>query len=226
MGDLLNVVFEELLTAAYDFGASLLKWGGDAVLLHYDGDGPRRARRRRRVDMQASMRRIGRLPPRAARSGSACRSACTPGRSTSCSSAVTTANCRHRTGGDGRPRRWRRSPQRGQIVISPQTAAPLPARCIGAARGGGFLLATAPAVLETPNRTPKRSGVDLGQAVSAHVREHLRSGRSSTSTASSRSASSSSPARTSCSPSRARTRSLRPSPTSSTRYRRRHTRTR
>jgi class 3 adenylate cyclase len=32
MGDLLNAAFDELLTAAYDFGASLIKWGGDAVL--------------------------------------------------------------------------------------------------------------------------------------------------------------------------------------------------
>ena len=38
MGELLNAAFDELLTAAYDFGASLIKWGGDAVLLLFDAD--------------------------------------------------------------------------------------------------------------------------------------------------------------------------------------------
>ena len=38
MGDILNGVFEPLLAAAYDQGAGLLTWGGDAVLLLFDGD--------------------------------------------------------------------------------------------------------------------------------------------------------------------------------------------
>src|SRR5580704_14682021 len=38
MGDLLNATFEVLLSAAYDYGANLVKWGGDAVLLLFDGD--------------------------------------------------------------------------------------------------------------------------------------------------------------------------------------------
>src|SRR6201999_2123961 len=38
MGDLLNTAFDALLTPAYDFGANLIKWGGDAVLLLFDGE--------------------------------------------------------------------------------------------------------------------------------------------------------------------------------------------
>ena len=38
MGDLLNSTFARLLVPAYDYGAALLKWGGDAVLLLFDGD--------------------------------------------------------------------------------------------------------------------------------------------------------------------------------------------
>ena len=38
LDDILNAVFEELLSVAYDDGAGLIKWGGDAVLLLFDGD--------------------------------------------------------------------------------------------------------------------------------------------------------------------------------------------
>ena len=38
MGDVLNMIFEQLLAAAYEYGAGLVKWGGDAVLLLFDGD--------------------------------------------------------------------------------------------------------------------------------------------------------------------------------------------
>src|SRR5690348_18041790 len=37
-GEILNDVFEALLSSAYDFGAGLVKWGGDAVLLLFNGD--------------------------------------------------------------------------------------------------------------------------------------------------------------------------------------------
>ena len=92
MGDLLNVVFEQVLTAAYDFGASLIKWGGDAVLLLFDGEDHAQRAARAAWGMQAAMRPSAgcRRPP--AWCGSACRSACTPHRSTSCSSAAGTAS--------------------------------------------------------------------------------------------------------------------------------------
>jgi class 3 adenylate cyclase len=61
MGDLLNAAFDELLTAAYDFGASLIKWGGDAVLLLFDGDDHPARAAHAAWNMQAVMRRIGRL---------------------------------------------------------------------------------------------------------------------------------------------------------------------
>ena len=38
MGDILNHVFGELLDSAYQYGAELLKWGGDAVLLLFRGE--------------------------------------------------------------------------------------------------------------------------------------------------------------------------------------------
>ena len=47
--DTLDSVFKALLDEAYAWGAGLLKWGGDALLLLFDGDGhPERAARARR----------------------------------------------------------------------------------------------------------------------------------------------------------------------------------
>ena len=39
MRDTLDGVFNALLDEAYDWGAGLLKWGGDALLLLFDGPG-------------------------------------------------------------------------------------------------------------------------------------------------------------------------------------------
>ena len=44
MSDILNVTFADLLAVAYNDGAGLVKWGGDAVLLLFQGDGPCAAR--------------------------------------------------------------------------------------------------------------------------------------------------------------------------------------
>src|SRR5215469_13408030 len=39
MADLINSTFEPLLAAAYSYGAGLIKWGGDATLLLFEGSG-------------------------------------------------------------------------------------------------------------------------------------------------------------------------------------------
>ena len=61
MRDTLNGVFIALLDEAYDYGAGLLKWGGDALLLLFDG--PRHEERSCRAawEMQQTLDRVGRL---------------------------------------------------------------------------------------------------------------------------------------------------------------------
>ena len=61
LNDTIDGCFTELLSAAYEHGAGLVKWGGDAVLLLFDGDehAPRAARAA--AGMQRTMRAIGRL---------------------------------------------------------------------------------------------------------------------------------------------------------------------
>ena len=59
--DTLDGVFNALLDEAYLWGAGLIKWGGDAFLLLFDG--PEHARRAARAawEMQLTIERVGRL---------------------------------------------------------------------------------------------------------------------------------------------------------------------
>ena len=61
MRDTLDGVFTALLDEAYDWGAGLLKWGGDALLLMFDG--PQHPERAARAawEMQRTIDRVGRI---------------------------------------------------------------------------------------------------------------------------------------------------------------------
>jgi len=61
MRDTLDGVFTALLDEAYDWGAGLLKWGGDALLLMFDGPGHQARACRAAWEMQRVIERVGRL---------------------------------------------------------------------------------------------------------------------------------------------------------------------
>lgn len=61
MRDTLDGVFTALLDEAYDWGAGLLKWGGDALLLMFDGPGHAWRASRAAWEMQRTIDRVGRL---------------------------------------------------------------------------------------------------------------------------------------------------------------------
>jgi class 3 adenylate cyclase/tetratricopeptide (TPR) repeat protein len=61
MGETLNAIFDAVLSPAYDFGAGLLKWGGDAVLLLFEDELHASRACRAAVEMQAAIRRSGRI---------------------------------------------------------------------------------------------------------------------------------------------------------------------
>ena len=61
MRDTLDGVFRALLDEAYDWGAGLLKWGGDALLLMFDGPGHAWRASRAAWEMQGTIDRVGRL---------------------------------------------------------------------------------------------------------------------------------------------------------------------
>jgi class 3 adenylate cyclase/tetratricopeptide (TPR) repeat protein len=61
MRDTLDGVFTALLDEAYDWGAGLLKWGGDALLLMFDGPGHPERAVRAAWEMQRTIDRVGRI---------------------------------------------------------------------------------------------------------------------------------------------------------------------
>jgi class 3 adenylate cyclase len=61
MRDTLDGVFRGLLDEAYDWGAGLLKWGGDALLLLFDGPEHERRACRAAWEMQRTIDQVGRL---------------------------------------------------------------------------------------------------------------------------------------------------------------------
>ena len=61
MRDTLDGVFRALLDEAYDWGAGLLKWGGDALLLLFDGPEHEQRACRAAWEMQRTIDRVGRL---------------------------------------------------------------------------------------------------------------------------------------------------------------------
>ncbi len=61
MRDTLDGVFTALLDEAYDWGAGLLKWGGDALLLMFDGPGHAWRASRAAWEMQGTIDRVGKL---------------------------------------------------------------------------------------------------------------------------------------------------------------------
>lgn len=176
MGDLLNEVFDALLTAAYDRGASLLKWGGDAVLLLFDGPEHLQRGARAAWDMQQAMRAFGRLQT----SAGTVRLGMSVGVHTGVLDVLLVGS-RHRelvVAGCAATTTvlMEKAAERGQVVLSAAAAAGLPFACRGRGVGDGVLLARAPEAPDRPNRRPKRAGVDLGRAMSAHLRDHLRTG--------------------------------------------------
>src|SRR6516162_8898864 len=60
VNDTLDVCFTELLSVAYDYGAGVIKWGGDAVLLLFDGEAHEARACRAAAQMQRTLRALGR----------------------------------------------------------------------------------------------------------------------------------------------------------------------
>ncbi len=176
MSDLLNATFAQLLVVAYLDGAGLVKWGGDAVLLLFQGPDHAARACRAAYRMRMRMRRIGQLD-------------------TSAGHVVLRMSVGIHSGtfqfflvGDpaihrellmcgpaaSRCAELEALAEAGQIAISHETAAMLPASVVGEPKGDGLMLAGQPrlddllAVLRPPS-----DGLDLGSTLPLAIREHL-----------------------------------------------------
>ncbi len=173
VSEVLGKSFEHLLTAAYDRGGRLIKFGGDALLLLFRGEhGPERACNAA-FTMRRVMREIGRFQTSAGWVN------------LRMSVGVATGTFDFFLVGDSHRELIVTGPAAtsvelleaaagaGQIVIGPHTAAALPARCVGSPRGPGYLLrADVPGEFVVPRRQPRP--VDgLDRYVPAAIRDFL-----------------------------------------------------
>ncbi|MDQ1381016.1 MAG: hypothetical protein QOJ71_1735 [Actinomycetota bacterium] len=180
MGDVLNVIFEQLLSAAYDYGAGLVKWGGDAVLLLFDDDRHAEMACHAAREMQRVIGRIGRVRTTAG----AVRLRMSIGiHSGNLDFLLVGSHFREllMTGpGATAVAQMEKIADAGEIVVSPATAELLAVAGLspsGGAKGNGVVLGAGPVVPPTPSRTPEGRAVDLTHAMCATVRDHLLEGR-------------------------------------------------
>ncbi|HTY72551.1 MAG TPA: adenylate/guanylate cyclase domain-containing protein [Actinomycetes bacterium] len=176
MSDILNATFADLLSVAYPTGAGLVKWGGDAVLLLFEG--PDHAARAALASsrMRARLRRIGQLSTGSGRV------------ELRMSVGIHSGAFHFFLVGDpavhrelivsgpaaSRTAEMEAIAEAGEVVVSPETAALLEASSVGDAKGGGFLLAADP-VVEDSEVVPRPStaGLDLATLIPPNIRAHL-----------------------------------------------------
>jgi class 3 adenylate cyclase/tetratricopeptide (TPR) repeat protein len=175
LADAIGRCFESLLGVAYDKGGGLLKFGGDALLLLFDGEAHRERACACAVAMAGRLRELGPIETGAG--------AVTLRMSVGVHSAeylLFAVGGSHRELLIAGPAasavvRMEKEAGSGEIVVSAATAAALPPSCLGAARRGGRLLRSAPTVIRRL-RAWNGAGADataaplaLSTALRAHV---------------------------------------------------------
>jgi class 3 adenylate cyclase/tetratricopeptide (TPR) repeat protein len=177
--EVIDACFTNLLAHAYADGGSLLKFGGDALLLWFAGEEHARRACRAAATMRGALRRIGRIPAGASSVvlrmsvgvhsgvydtylvGGSHREYIVAGPTASTVVALEA----HATS--------------GQILLSHDTAARLPARCLGASTGSGLLLARVPDAQPWPPGDPTASPLPdetVANCLSTALRAHLMAG--------------------------------------------------
>ncbi len=163
--DTINSCFTALLAEAYSNGGSLLKFGGDALLLWFEGDGHVLRACESAYAMRTTLRRVGRV--RAGDSEIVLRMSQGVHSGRFAFFLVGGSHREFLIGGPsaGTVVAMEAAATAGQILLSPETADLLPRRVIGPASGSGVLLARAPAA-------PKWAGEDPGDRPSSEAIEH------------------------------------------------------
>jgi class 3 adenylate cyclase/tetratricopeptide (TPR) repeat protein len=174
--DAIDACFGALLAVAYAEGGSLLKFGGDALLLLFDGSLHAERGCRAAAGMRATLREareLAELP-----SGTTLRMSVGVHSGEFALFVVGGANRELLVTGPAATRvvRMEQAAEAGQIVLSPETAARLPPRCVGRPAGHGRLLRQAP-----PDTGAPPAGAPAGKPepalleamLSRSLREHV-----------------------------------------------------
>ncbi|MGH8927816.1 MAG: adenylate/guanylate cyclase domain-containing protein, partial [Acidimicrobiia bacterium] len=173
--EVIGNTFERLLGEAYGYGASLLKFGGDALLLFFQGEFHHLRACAAAVGMRLNLRDLGRFETTAGHVslrmsvgvhsgafdffmvGESHRELIVAGPAATETTAMESAA------------------KAGQILVSPSTAGLLPRRNVGRAVGPGFLLA-GQVMAEQSEIDPARPKTELSQFLAKALRESLLTG--------------------------------------------------
>jgi class 3 adenylate cyclase/tetratricopeptide (TPR) repeat protein len=171
--EVLNATFAALLAVAYAQGGGLLKFGGDALLLLYEGDEHAARAARAAFEMRRTLRAIGRPKTSAGAIQLKMHAGLHSGRfqfflvGESHRELLVTGPAASRTV------EMEAASEAGEILVSDETAALLDDDTLGEARGGGRLLRAAPDVRGTVEPLPNIEGIALEVAVPAPLRAQL-----------------------------------------------------
>jgi class 3 adenylate cyclase/predicted ATPase len=173
--DAINACFSALLGDAYARGGSLLKFGGDAMLLWFEGDDHVLRACAAAADMRRTLREVGRI--RAGGGEVVLRMSVGVHRGSYAMFLVGGSHRELLIGGRGATTvvAMEGLASAGQILVSADTASALPPGCLGAEVGSGILLARAPASGEwTPsNGFALPSDEAMARTLSTMVRAHV-----------------------------------------------------
>jgi class 3 adenylate cyclase/tetratricopeptide (TPR) repeat protein len=171
--------FESILEVAYDNGGSLLKFGGDALLLWFEGDGHVERACRATVLMRRVLRTVGRIDVPGAKVTLRMSQGVHSGEFHFF--AVGESHVEFLPAGPG----WSRlvamehAAVAGEILLSTELAALLPARCRGEAKGPGVLLQREPSgrIAKVPLQPrPAMPLETLARCLSPAIRAHVLAG--------------------------------------------------
>ena len=178
IAEVIGSSFESILEVAYGNGGSLLKFGGDSLLLWFSGEGHAARACRATVMMRRRLRDVGRIKM--------------PGAKVTLRMSQGVHSGRFHFFAVGASHRellpvgpaWSRlaamehEAGAGGIVVSPETASVLPSRCLGDVRGPGRrLLREPPNHIELPLTARPRLPADvLARCLSPAIRGHVIAG--------------------------------------------------
>ena len=171
--EVMNATFAALLAVAYAQGGGLLKFGGDALLLLYEGDDHASRAARAAFEMRSTLRAIGRPKTSAGAIQLKMHAGLHSGRfqfflvGESHRELLVTGPAATRTV------EMEAASEAGEILLSEETAALLGEDTIGEERGAGRLLRAAPEVRGTVEPLPNVEGIALEVAVPAPLRAQL-----------------------------------------------------
>jgi len=178
--DAIGASFESILALAYGADGGLLKFGGDALLLWFHGDGHAERACQAAVAMRGKLRDVGTIALPSAQATLQMTQGVHSGSFHFFSVGASHLELLPVGPAWSRLAAMERDAAAGEIVVSGETAALLPAACVGDARGTGLLLREAPPGETpdtwTPSEPPPVPPEMLARCLSAPLRAHVLSG--------------------------------------------------